>query len=68
MLKFGSLLVKEDWSCLDPMMSSTGLVEAFVKKTSQLVLPEKIVTVSDKDKPYMTEKLKALRRKTPKDI
>ena len=58
--KFGSTLVKEDWACLDSGMSATELVETFVSYTSQLIdcaFPEKLVTVSDRDKPYMTEKL-----------
>ena len=63
--KFGSILVKEDWSYLTPEMSSTGLVEAFESHTANLVqqtFPEKTCTVSDRDLPYITEELKILRR------
>ena len=63
--KFGSILVKEDWTCLAPEMSSTELVEAFENHASNLIehtFPEKKITVSDRDKPYMTEELKSLRR------
>ena len=63
--KFGSALVKEDWSFLTPEMTSTELVDVFEKHTSNLVeqtFPEKNVTISDWDQPYMTEELKLIRR------
>ena len=52
---------------LEPHMSSTELVEQFEQYmyTYQLVdsvFPLKTVTVSDRDKPYMTEELKKLMR------
>ena len=46
-------------------MTSTELVEVFEKYSSGLVdqfFPEKEVLISDKDKPYMTEELRLLRR------
>ena len=64
--KFGCLLVKEDWSFLDSELSSTEMVNLFEKYTSQLIentFPEKQVTISDRDLPYMTEELKLLRRR-----
>ena len=65
MSKFGQILANETWDILEPQMSSTELVEKFEQHTSQLVnsvFPLKTVTVSDRDKPYMTEELKTLRR------
>ena len=63
--KFGSILVQEDWSFLAPNLSSTELVNLFEKHTSKLVestFPEKTVTISDRDQPFMTENLKLIRR------
>ena len=65
MLKFGQILANETWNILEPQMTSTELVDKFELHTSQLVnsvFPLKTVTVSDRDKPYMTEELKKLRR------
>ena len=65
MFKFGEKLANETWDMLEPHMSSTELVEQFEQYTYQLVdsvFPLKTVTVSDRDKPYMTEELKKLRR------
>ena len=64
-LKFGEALANENWEMLEPHMSSTELVQLFEQYTSDLVetvFPLKTVSVSDKDKPYMTEALKKLRR------
>ena len=64
-LKFGEVLANEKWEFLSPGMSSTDLVDAYEKYTSNLVnniFPLKTVTVSEKDKPYFTEELKKLRR------
>ena len=58
MLKFGQILANETWNILEPQMTSTELVDMFEQHTSQLVnsvFPLKTVTVSDRDKPYMTE-------------
>ena len=63
--KFGSELIQEDWSFLNKQMSSTELVGSFEQYTSSMVdriFPEKIVTVSSRDKPFMTEELRLLRR------
>ena len=63
--KFGSILVNEDWSFLSSEMSSTALVDAFEKHSLNLIantFPEKEVTISNWDKPYMTEELRAIRR------
>ena len=63
--KFGSVLVNEDWSFLSKEMTSTELVESFQNFTGNVIeniFPEKTVTISDRDKPYMTEDLKLLRR------
>ena len=65
MSKFGNILVDESWSFLYPKMSSTQMVEAFEMHSSNLVeniFPEKTVTISAYDKPYITEELKKLRR------
>ena len=64
-LKFGSAIVKEDWSCLKSGMSSTELVNTFENHTQLMVeniFPEKTITVTNFDKPYMTQELKKLRR------
>ena len=63
--KFGSILVKEDWSFLTPKMSSTQLVEVFEKQTSVLIeqtFPEKTIKISEFDQPFITEELKLIRR------
>ena len=65
MLEFGEQLAKEEWNFLSPEMNSTELVDKFECYTSDLinsVFPLKTVTVSDFDKPYITEELKRLRR------
>ena len=62
---FGTELVSEDWSILRQEMSSTELVHSFESHTKMMVektFPEKIVTVSNWDKPYITEELKQIRR------
>ena len=54
--KFGSSLVNEEWSFLNPMMSSTELVKAFEDRTISLIsdtFPEKTVTISSREKPYL---------------
>jgi hypothetical protein len=59
------VLANEKWEFLSPGMSSTDLVDAYEKYTSNLVnniFPLKTVTVSEKDKPYFSEELKKLRR------
>ena len=64
-LKFGDTLAHENWNCLTPQMTSTELVNAFENYNFKLineVFPEKKVTISDQDKPYITEELKKLRR------
>ena len=63
--KFGSTIVSEDWSFLEPDMTSTELVNLFENHTKKMVediFPEKSVTISNWDKPFMTEELKKLRR------
>ena len=63
--KFGKILVDEDWSFLSSNMTSTELVNAFEKHTSSMVesiFPEKNITISSWDKPYMTEELRTIRR------
>ena len=63
--KFGSKFVHEDWSFLGPNLSSTELVDLFEKYTSSLIettFPEKTITISNYDEPYITEELKLLRR------
>ena len=63
--KFGSILVHEEWTFLHQNMSSTEMVAAFENHTSSLVdtiFPEKNVTISNFDQPFITEELKMLRR------
>ena len=50
---------------MDKQLTPTQMVAEFKNYSSQLIedtFPEKIVTISDYDKPYITEKLKYLRR------
>ena len=64
-LKFGDILAKKDWVCFTPEMSPTALVEVFQTYTKSLVneiFPQKTVSISEKDLPYLTEELKLLRR------
>ena len=66
MRQFGNIIVDQSWSFLAPYMLSTQMVAAFEKHSSSLIeniFPEKTVTISEWDKPYMTEELKLLRRK-----
>ena len=63
--KFGDVLVSHDWSGLQQGMSSTEMVNFFEQETKTMIetiFPEKTVTVSDYDKPFITEELKLLRR------
>ena len=63
--KFGNIIVNQDWSLLEHSMSTTDMVEVFENITGNMVrnvFPEKLVTISDYDKPYITEELKSLRR------
>ena len=63
--KFGAILVHEDWSFLAPGLTSTQLVDSFQNYTTDLIVqtfPEKNITISDRDQPFMTEELKLLRR------
>ena len=65
MMKFGQKLANEDWAMLSSELSSTEMVSKFEDYTSVLVnevFPQKTVSISDHDKPYMTEELKLLRR------
>ena len=64
--KFGNILVDESWSFIGEQLTPTQMVTEFENYSSQLIektFPEKTVTVSDYDKPYMTEELKLLRRR-----
>ena len=66
MCKFGTKMVNEDWLFLLPHMSPTEMVDCFTNYTQNMVetsFPEKIVKISNWDKPYMTQELKQLRRK-----
>ena len=63
--KFGNILVEETWSFIDTNMTSTQMVAKFETYSTQLIennFPEKVVTISDFDKPYITEELKLIRR------
>ena len=58
-------MVNEDWSMLSDDMSPTELLDSFEKHSSYLIsntFPEKEVTVSNYDKPYMTEESRNIRR------
>jgi hypothetical protein len=62
---FGFHLVDESWSNLKENMSTTDLVDIFVRTNSNLVdkvFPSKEVLVGPKDLPYFTEELRLLKR------
>ena len=64
--KFGDVIVSHDWSSLTQGMSSTTMVNIFESETILMVentFPEKVVHISNYDKPFMTQELKQLRRK-----
>ena len=64
-MQFGSSLVEENWSFLETEKSPTELVTEFENFTSEMVMkhfPEKTITVTNYDKPYITQELKKLRR------
>ena len=63
--KFGSVIVGENWSFMSDSLSTTDMVELFenhTKKMIENIFPEKVVTMSSWDKPYMTEELRKMRR------
>ena len=63
--KFGNLIVNESWAFIDNKLLPTQMVTEFEHYSSQIIestFPEKLITVSDYDKPYMTEELKLIRR------
>ena len=63
---FGHEIVYEDWSFLLPHMGTSEMVAGFENYTNNMIkanFPEKIITISNFDKPFMTQELKELRRK-----
>ena len=65
-VKFGARLAQEDWDFLSSELSPTELVASFEAYTSNVVeelFPEKTVSITSFDKPYMTQELKQLRRR-----
>ena len=63
---FGHEIVNEDWSFLLPHMGTSEMVACFENCTNNMIkanFPEKIITISNFDKPFMTQELKELRRK-----
>ena len=63
--KFGNLIVNQDWSFIEEGLGPTEMVDLFQNYTDKIVkstFPEKMVTISDHDKPYFTEELRLLRR------
>ena len=63
---FGQWIVKHDWPSLEKDASPTELVSQFeeVMKTNlDKFLPEKIVKICTRDKPYINSELKVLDRK-----
>ena len=63
--EFGRVLVREDWSFIQGGLAPTKMVDLFQEYAEKLVtsiFPEKLITVSDHDKPYFTEQLRLLRR------
>ena len=64
--EFGRIMVSEDWSCLTDSMDVDTLITTFDKYMKQLIdthFPIKNISISPYDKPWITEKLKQLRRK-----
>ena len=67
---FGQALVQEDWSFLNPSLSSTTLVESFQEYCSTLTdlhFPLKTVKLTSYDKPFFTEKLRHLKRRRQRE-
>ena len=65
-IEYRQSLSKVDWSLMLDERSSSNMVDVFQKMTSDLVdihFPLKKVTISPYDKPYFTERLRALRRR-----
>ena len=63
--KFGDIMVSHDWSFIKQAASPTAMVQLFESETQMMIennFPEKTVTISSYDKPYITEELKLLRR------
>ena len=64
--EFGPVLLQESWSCLLDGMSADDMVGAFQDAATGLVdkhFPKKTVSVTEGEKPYITEEMKKLRRK-----
>ena len=60
--RFGQFITKEEWSFMDPNLSSTELINLFECYTGEIVdvyFPTKQVCLKLDDKPYITEKIKA---------
>ena len=56
---FGQIMSTQNWSFLNPKLTSTQLVSLFQYYTSEItdsIFPETKVKVSEDDKPYFTEK------------
>ena len=63
--KFGEALTKIDWSILSKELEPSEMVRIFEDQTQTLInntFPSKTVTMSDFDKPFITEELKKLKR------
>ena len=60
--RFGQFITKEEWSFMNPNLSSTELINLFECYTGEIVdvyFPTKQVCLKLDDKPYITEKIKA---------
>ena len=63
--EFGNIIVSQDWSFIKEGLDPTEMVNLFQNYTDKMIkstFPEKLVTISDHDKPYFTEELRLLRR------
>ena len=63
--EFGSAISEMSWDFLSPSLTSSQLTEAFQSKISEIIdqyFPEKNITLSENDQPWITNDLKKLKR------
>ena len=68
--QFGRVLLHEDWSCMNPTMSSTQMVKSLETQCAShidSVFPLKSITVRQGDSPFMTEELRKLKVSRKRD-
>ena len=64
--QFGQFITQEEWSFMDPTLTSSELTDVFESYTNKLVdiyFPTKEIRLKCDDKPYITEMIKANKRR-----